>query len=232
MKRENIATLVFAGVMGGAVAFAIGAEIARNICVPPAAGAEFGCIEFWANRYQTTLQTAATTLLTAAGLVFVVRQLRELTLQNRMTAEALKSTLRAERLAQKTARIRAAFAMEAYAAGAALLYLRAPKMIDRTHRSVDDAQYWTDMRVKQVDISSGMVDPNLAARWESTRREFDLLFLYFNELKQGRTPRHRSQVLRPTERLPATSDEAMLRLALVQSEMMSLRESLLTYSDE
>ncbi|MGF7053968.1 hypothetical protein GGC47_003156 [Bosea sp. OAE752] len=96
MKREEgLATALFAVVIGAAVAAAIASDAVAPLCeaakIKSAAPEkiEFGCFEFWLNRYQTVLAA----FLGAAVALIVVRpvflQLREMAKQTAVSAKTL-----------------------------------------------------------------------------------------------------------------------------------------------
>lgn len=91
---EGLAAALFAVVIGGAVAFGIANDVSAPACVAAksalanAKDFDFGCLEFWLNRYQATIAAIA-----AAGIaLFVVRpafrQLDEMAKQSAASARA------------------------------------------------------------------------------------------------------------------------------------------------
>lgn len=103
MKTDNsLAIAFFAVVIGGAVALAIASDIAAPLCdaakiksVAPDK-IEFGCLEFWLNRYQTMLAA----FMGAGIALFVVRpvfsQLKEMAKQSAASAKSLVEQLATE----------------------------------------------------------------------------------------------------------------------------------------
>lgn len=96
-RDEGLATALFAIVMGGAVALAVVNDITAPACraaqraLNGTKDFDFGCLEFWLNRYQTTFAA----LIGASVALYVVRpvfqQLREMA---RQSAVAMRSAYR------------------------------------------------------------------------------------------------------------------------------------------
>ncbi|QEL26136.1 hypothetical protein FQV39_28655 [Bosea sp. F3-2] len=74
-----------------------------------------GPVEFWLNRYQTTLQTIVSSTIAVFGLYFVVKQLREITRQNEMTRAALELAGQNHQNNLRTGRAAASQAITQYA---------------------------------------------------------------------------------------------------------------------
>lgn len=80
-RDEGLATALFAVVIGGAVAFAIATDITAPACkaalkaVNHAKDFDFGCLEFWLNRYQGLIGNLLTAAVAGATLIWVARQL-------------------------------------------------------------------------------------------------------------------------------------------------------------
>lgn len=82
MKPDNgLAVALFAAFIGGAVALAIANDVTAPLCSAAAIKSaapdkiEFGCLEFWLNRYQGLLGNLVTAGVAAATLVWIVKQL-------------------------------------------------------------------------------------------------------------------------------------------------------------
>lgn len=98
MKKpdDSLVTIAFAVFMGSAVALAITSDISAPICKAAAEAVpkdkfDFGCFEFWLNRYQGLLGNLITAAVAGATLLWVARQL---TAANRQAAVAAAQGLR------------------------------------------------------------------------------------------------------------------------------------------
>lgn len=90
MKRDDgLAAALFAIVIGGAVAIAIASDVTAPLCaaakIKNAAPdkIEFGCFEFWMNRYQTLLAA----IFAVVAAVFTIRATRQQTTATAQTNE-------------------------------------------------------------------------------------------------------------------------------------------------
>lgn len=109
MKTDNgLAIALFAVVIGGAVALAIANDITAPICRAAAEAIpkdkfDFGCLEFWLNRYQTTI--AALCSIATAVLLFrpAISQLTEMRRQSSADARAVLREIIAERASEVSA---------------------------------------------------------------------------------------------------------------------------------
>lgn len=235
MKTDNgLAIAFFVAVIGGAVTLAIANDIAAPLCDAAKIKSmapdkiEFGCFEFWLNRYQTTLQTIVSCAIGAAGLYFVLRQLVALGQQNEMTRAALEATLRAQKLAENAAKAKAAVAIESYAAGTAMLVRMAKQMLARQRVEMRYFEHWEAMRDRQSEISAGMIDPDSARGWAYVREEFDILIGYFTAVYRGEDVHSGPSFIYPRATPPKSHEEAAERLVQLQYAVIKLRNTLLS----
>lgn len=109
MKTDNgLAIALFAVTIGGAVALLIANDITAPICkaateAVPRDKFDFGCLEFWLNRYQTTI--AALCSIATAVLLFrpAISQLTEMRRQSSSDARAVLREIIAERASEVSA---------------------------------------------------------------------------------------------------------------------------------
>lgn len=93
---EGLAAAVLAIVMGGAVALAITADIAAPACsaakaqIGGAKDFDFGCLEYWFNRYQSLLGNLLTAAVAVYALTWAARQWAE---SSRMSAATVRDIL-------------------------------------------------------------------------------------------------------------------------------------------
>lgn len=99
MKTDNgLAIAFFAVVIGGAVALAIANDITAPICKAAAEAVpkdkfDFGCVEFWLNRYQTLLSAGVAAAVALIVVRPVLKQLREMTRQSAKGAKEIAENL-------------------------------------------------------------------------------------------------------------------------------------------
>ncbi|HEV2552732.1 MAG TPA: hypothetical protein VGV17_03095 [Bosea sp. (in: a-proteobacteria)] len=96
MKRDDgLAIALFLLIIGGAIAFAIASDLAEPACaaakaqISAAKEFDFGCIEFWFNRYQTTLATVASVAIALVVIRPAVKQLAEMKKQSSSEARQI-----------------------------------------------------------------------------------------------------------------------------------------------
>lgn len=114
MRRDDgLAIALFVLIMGGAVAFGIASDVAAPACAAAKAhisgdeGFDFGCLEFWFNRYQTTLATIASVAIALIVIRPAVKQLAEM---RRQSSSEARQILR-ENIADMASEVRACEAL-------------------------------------------------------------------------------------------------------------------------
>lgn len=97
MKDDGLAVVLFVVIIGGGVALAIATDISGPACVAARLQSigtkdfDFGCLEFWLNRYQSLLGNLLTAAVTGAALFWAAGQL---VAANRQAATSAATALR------------------------------------------------------------------------------------------------------------------------------------------
>ncbi len=139
-----------------------------------------GCGEFWFNRYQTSLQTVISAGIGAAGLFFIIQQLRELASQNAMTRQALEANTRQHEAQNLSLTAKAKFAIGLHASGAGTAMLEAlAAYSDRpiTPKSPDH-EFIGRVAASIVDIYPVLRTKELREEWKLLKAEYDVLVAY------------------------------------------------------
>lgn len=187
MKRdEGLAAALFAAVIGGAIAVGIANNITAPLCDAVAIEAlapnevVFGCLEFWANRYQTTLQTAATVALTVAGLYFVIRQLKEITRQNEITAAALEGRRREQAENRRIVIAKAISGLDYYYTASGILMIEATRQMamKAPPRKADEIPGIDRTTAANAIVTPALVTREMRARWEAIKNEYAACFAF------------------------------------------------------
>lgn len=192
MKRdEGFAAALFAVVIGGAVALAIAGDIAAPACKAARAATQgakdfdFGCLEFWLNRYQTTLQTAITGGIGAAGLFFVLRQLNALSQQNQMTQEALALSLREAKASDRASRLRARQAIRSIAGKAFQLQFESIKAFSPMKKELEiKVEEFVPGEATTLQILGGLYTRAENDEWERLIGAYSELVMFINTEKE------------------------------------------------
>lgn len=178
-----------------------------------------GCIEFWLNRYQTTVQTIASFLLGGAGLYFVVRQISQLIEQNKLISKQLAAHQSELDASYRVACGRAVVAIEQYQTAAyeilvELLKFRQP---DPKLSAIDLDQTANLARQGTPAIYEVLRTNEVIADWKALAKEFEDLRHYAIMRRQGFGAADIQQ-LNFDRKLPQSDDEAEERsLALPES---------------
>lgn len=146
-----------------------------------------GCIEFWTNRYQTTIQTIASLLLGGAGLFFVVRQISQLIEQNKLISKQLATHQSELDASYRVACGRAVVAVEQYQAAAyeimgELMRIRQP---DLKFVQGDLDQPAILARQGTPAIYEVLRAPEVIVDWKALAKEFEDLRQYAIMRRQG-----------------------------------------------
>lgn len=194
MKTDNgIAIAFFAVVLGGAVALAIANDITAPLCDAAKIKSmapdkiEFGCLEFWLNRYQTTLQTIISGGIGAAGLYFVLKQLAALGQQNEMTRAALEATRRQHDAAERGLRGKARVALGAFSSACIALFHEAIIAGDPTQNRSTQINYEPFQKASAMlgEIAPALDTIELRAEWTVLQEEYNRLFAYIGSCRSG-----------------------------------------------
>jgi hypothetical protein len=145
-RDEGLAVALFAVMIGGAIALGIANDITAPACkaakaqIGGAKDFDFGCLEFWLNRYQTTFAA----LVGAAVALYVVRpvfqQLREMT---RQSAVAMRSAYQ-DRLARVEAE--------------AEQYMSIARKVHETEKLLSRNSAWAMVSMQEIDAAIARLD--------------------------------------------------------------------------
>mgnify|MGYP001627232659 CR=1 FL=1 len=143
-------------------------------------GVVFSCWEFWLNRYQTTFQTAVSSVIGGAGLLFIVQQLREITRQNDMTRLALDANTQAHAASRLNLTGKAIVAVQMYASGANTLMMEAMKCLSPTLSKAApiDYPFFARVTASLPDVYPALVNQTLVSEWKTLKAEYDILSIY------------------------------------------------------
>lgn len=233
-KDEGLAAAVFAVVIGGAVAMAIVGDITAPACKAARAALQgakdfdFGCFEFWMNRYQSTFQTIISAAVGGAGLYFVLKQLRGLAEQNEMTAAALNESRREQSASRRVAIARGISGLSTYTGAATMVLLEATRQHETRSppKSPKDMGNFGDLAQANVDVYAVLTTPALRRQWQHTRNRFSaaMTFVSLNANEWAR-----SRLTNTTfgeVKMPADLSSAMLEIATVIGEIRWLTQHL------
>jgi hypothetical protein len=180
MKNDKLACATIVGLL--VIAIASGALEAAAVagCGNKASMIDFGCREFWLNRYQTTVQTLLSTTVGAVGLYFVLKQLDALGQQNEMTRAALEANTQAHRATQLTVIGKAVSAINKHAAAAGTLSLETVAIMDGTlgTKRKPDPTFYADVAASIPDVYPVLTDKSLVDQWKALKAELDVLQPY------------------------------------------------------
>lgn len=175
-----------------------------------------GCIEFWFNRYQTTVQTLFSTVIGAIGILFVVRQLKELAKQNEMARIALEANVHQLRILQEGAKAKAFAAIGNYRN--ATLHMRdafrdklAGKELapDRIHN--DQTEKWLP------EINAGIAGVITRDEWDAVYDNYVDLYHHLS-IEIGVLKLDRLDAFNQS-RLPTSTEDAIARCEAAVAEM-------------
>lgn len=231
MKTENnVAVTVFAIVMGGAVAWAIAADITNRLCDGVDLGRlnegrpAFGCFEFWASRYQTTFQTAVTFALTLIGLFFVVRQLRELTRQNEMTAAAVDANRRELAASRRITIAQAIAGLDAYRASAGTLLIEVARQMStgEAPKRADEFPGLDSLTDASAKILPALVTKDLRKKWAEIKDSFvaSYTFVLLHNLPGAKKTFTNNKIGEAS--IPLEHEAALLRLSEAHAQFSQL----------
>lgn len=192
MKTDNgFAIAFFAAAVGGAVALAIANDITAPLCEAAKIKSmapdriEFGCLEFWLNRYQTTLQTIISGGIGAAGLFFILRQLAALGHQNEMTRAALEMSLGEAKRSERLMRLRARQAVRNIGSRAFMLQFDALKAFSPKRQQLEyDMKAYIPKEEEQIAIFSALVSQAEIDRWNGLMAEYTTLVSFIGAKKE------------------------------------------------
>lgn len=139
-----------------------------------------GCYEFWINRYQTTIQTAASILLGGAGLYFVLKQLHGLREQNLLTGKALEATLREQQASAARAIGQASVSVTRFSGAAAALLVASHNLLNGELSPFPETEKLKiDEAAKTLpDLYPGLQTLGLVERWRELHNNFGDLSAY------------------------------------------------------
>lgn len=143
-------------------------------------GIVFSCAEFWLNRYQTTFQTAVSSIIGGAGLFFIIQQLREITRQNDMTRLALEANTQAHAASRLNLTGKAIVAVQLYAAGANTLMMEAMKSLSPSlsQAAPIDYPFFARVTASLPDVYPALTTDTLVNEWKRLKAEYDILSIY------------------------------------------------------
>lgn len=191
MKRDDgLAIALFGLIMGGAVATAIASDVAAPACsaakaqLAAAKDFDFGCLEFFFNRYQTTTQTVLSSALAGAGLYFVLKQLSALGQQNEMTRQALSISLEQVRGAHRAQRLQAQFAVNTYSTKAFTLQFEGMKAWSPNKQEFSfDIREFMPAEGSALQIMSALENQAEIDKWVSLNESYSQLVMYIDAKK-------------------------------------------------
>lgn len=201
----------------------------RRIVIKAAGGV--GCFEFWLNRYQATIQTIISSALAGAGLFFVLRQLKELGQQNKMTRAALEADTREKAAARRLVMARAIVAVGRLGrlAGVFLVQIATLRVDGRfTMTSEELAKTTVEAHEQTTEIFPALETTEIEADWAEIEDRMNSATGYITLRANGYGPAEAAQALsgRPIADDTAAFvelNDAVIRLGVLREKLVRLR---------
>ncbi|KRE02583.1 hypothetical protein ASE61_14990 [Bosea sp. Root670] len=201
----------------------------RRIIMKAAGGV--GCFEFWLNRYQTTIQTIISSALAGAGLFFVLKQLKELGQQNKMTRAALEADTREKAAARRLVMARAIVAVGRLGrlAGVFLVQIGTLRVDGRFPMSFEElAKTAVEAHEQTTEIFPALETTEIETDWTEIEARMNSATSYITLRANGYAP---SEVAQALSGRPIADDnaafaeltDAVTRLGLLREKLVRMR---------
>lgn len=182
------------------------------------------CLEFWLFRYQTNVQTLASSFIGALGLYYVVRQLKEIVAQNKVTQATLEATLQTQADARRQATAKARVGLSRYSKAVTHLWTYAFRFISASSsEAVLDVREIELAQESIVDILPALYNEERTTAWKAFEDDFNEVVSFLVMRNHGFSLEEMKQAVLDAERAPGSDEEIARRAMALSVKILQVR---------